>query len=161
MSVRRQLFRAHQAVGVVAGLVLVLSAVTGMLLVFREALGPGPPPQAPVVAQPLSLEALIATAQAAGPGDAVTDIGLPSAPDRPYVFYLDDDDETEVYLAGDGQVLGQRPTVGLTRTLFRLHTGEIFGSPGKVVNVAAGTALVVLVVTGGWMIAARRRRTGS
>ena len=155
---RRTYFKVHQAIGVGAAAVLLLAALTGMLLVFRGYFKGPRPPQAPVVEQPLALEALIERAVAAGPGDPVTDIGLPSAPDRPYLFYLDDDDETVVYLAGDGTVLAARKTAGgFTRTLFRLHTGEIVGTPGEALNFLGGAGLTVLVISGRMMIVSRRR----
>lgn len=158
MSARRLFFKLHQAVGIAAAAFLLLSALTGTVLVLRESLGEGPPPAAPVVERPLALEALIDRAVAAGPGDPVTDIGLPSAPDRPYQFWLDDDDETIVYLAGDGQVLGTRQTAhGLTRVLFRLHTGEIAGLAGETVTFLGGLSLLVLIATGLMMIVSRRR----
>lgn len=158
MSARRKLFKLHQAVGLAAALFLLLSALTGTLLVLRGSLGDGPPPRAPVVEQPLALEVLMARAVAAGPGDPVTDIALPGEPDRPYVFYLDDDDETVVYLAGDGTVLATRTTAGgLTRVLFRLHTGEIAGVAGETVTFLGGASLLILVTSGLMMIVSRRR----
>ena len=155
---RKTYFKVHQAIGVGVAAVLLLSALTGMLLVFRGYFKQDPPPRAPVVEQPLALEELIERAEAAGPGDPVTDIALPSAPDRPYEFFLDDDDETVVYLAGDGTVLAARTTAhGFTRTLVRLHTGEIAGTPGEALNFLGGAGLTVLVISGLMMIVSRRR----
>jgi uncharacterized iron-regulated membrane protein len=155
---RRGLFKVHQAVGLAGAALLAVSAVTGTLLVFRGALGAGPPPRAPEVARPLPLEALIERAVAAGPGDPVTDITLPLAAGEPYQLFLDDDDETVVYLAGDGAVLGTRATAhGLTRALFRLHTGEVIGTPGEALVVVGGASITALLVTGLAMWAARRR----
>lgn len=158
MSARRTFFKLHQAVGVAAAAFLLLSALTGTVLVLRDCFKEGPPPAAPVVERPLALEALVARAVAAGPGDPVTDIALPGEPDRPYQFFLDDDDETIVYLAGDGALLGTRKTAqGFTRTLFRLHTGEIAGLPGEALTFLGGLSLLVLVVSGLMMIVSRRR----
>ena len=158
MIARKTYFKWHQTIGVAAAAVLLMSALTGMLLVFRGYLKEGPPPAAPVVERPLALEALIERAVAAGPGDPVTDIALPMTPERPYVFFLDDDEETVVYLAGDGALLETRETAGgLTRTLFRLHTGEILGAPGEVINFLGGTSLVGLAISGLMMIVSRRR----
>ena len=158
MSARRKLFRVHQAVGVAAAAFLLLAALTGALLVFRGYFKPGPPPSAPVVARPLALEQLMAVAVAAGPGDPVTDITLPGAPDRPYEFFLDDDAETVVYLAGDGAVLGSRATAGgFTQFVFRLHTGEVAGTPGEALSFLGGASLVALVISGLSMIVSRRR----
>ncbi len=158
MISRKTYFKLHQAVGIGAAAFLLLAALTGTLLVLRGYLGPGPAPTAPVVERPLALEVLMQRAVAAGPGDPVTDIGLPGAPDRPYQFFLDDDDETVVYLAGDGTVLEARKTAqGLTRTLFRLHTGEIAGTPGEALSFLGGVAVVALVISGLMMIVSRRR----
>jgi uncharacterized iron-regulated membrane protein len=159
VSVRRRLFQVHQAVGLAAALVLLLTAVTGGILTFREYFKAGPPPRAPAVERPLQLEALIARAVAAGPGEPVTDITLPSEADDPYQFWLDDDAETVVYLAGDGAVLGSRTTRGTwMQWLFKLHTGAIGGTFGELVVFAGAVSLAGLGVTGVWMFAARRRR---
>lgn len=158
MITRRRLFKLHQAVGVGAAIFLLIVALTGAVLVFRGYFKPGPPPAAPAVERPLALEQLMARAVAAGPGDPVTDITLPGAPDRPYEFWLDDDAETVVFLAGDGTVLGSRTNEGgVMRTLFRLHTGEIAGTPGEVLNFLGGVSVVALVASGLWMIVSRRR----
>lgn len=159
MSIRRSLFKLHQTIGVAAVAMLLLASLTGAVLVFRASFKPGPPPRAPAVETPLALEELMARARAAGPGDPVTDITLPGDAGDPYEFWLDDDDDTVVYLAGDGTVLGSRTTKGgFTQFMFRLHTGSIAGTPGELLVFAGGVSLAVLGVTGVWMVAARRRR---
>jgi uncharacterized iron-regulated membrane protein len=159
VSVRRSLFKLHQTVGVAAAAVLLLTSVTGAVLVFRDSFKHGPPPRAPVIETPLALEALMARAVAAGPGDPVTDITLPGDDGDPYEFWLDDDAETVVFLAGDGTVLGSRTTAGgVTQWLFRLHTGAIAGTPGELLVFVGGLSLAALGVTGVWMVAARRRK---
>ena len=158
MSLRRRLFKLHRAVGVGVAAVLVITALTGTLLVLRDYLRAAPPPCAVASGEPLGLEALMARAVAVGPDELVTDISLPSEPGGHYRFYFDDDAETVVYLAGDGAVLETRVTAnGLTRWLFRLHTGEIAGPSGETVVFASGVGLLVLTVTGLLMTIARRR----
>ena len=148
MSLRRRLFKLHRAVGVGVAAVLVITALTGTLLVLRDYLRAAPPPCAVASGEPLGLEALMARAVAVGPDELVTH----------YRFYFDDDAETVVYLAGDGAVLETRVTAnGLTRWLFRLHTGEIAGPSGETVVFASGVGLLVLTVTGLLMTIARRR----
>lgn len=152
---RRTWFRLHQRTGVVLAAVLVLSAVTGVVLLFRAELAP-PRPTAPVVEHPLPLEALIERAVAEGDGSPATDVGLPLRPDQPYTVWLDDDAETEVYLAGDGRVVGTRTGAsGLTRLLFRLHTGELLGPLGTAVMLLAGLGLLGLVGSGLLMLWSR------
>jgi uncharacterized iron-regulated membrane protein len=161
MSLRRRLFKMHRAVGVGVASVLVITALSGALLVLRDYLRAAPPPCVVAVGEPLGLEALLARAVAVGPDDRVTDITLPGEGDESgghYVFYFDDDAETVVYLAGDGVLVDRRETAkGLTRWLFRLHTGEIAGPSGETVVFASAIGLLVLTVTGLLMSFARRR----
>lgn len=145
---RRAWFRVHQWVGLPSAAVLVLSAVTGLVLLFRAELSPARP-VAPVVGERLSLEELVVRGEAAGDGSPATDLGLPQAPEEPYTVWLDDDAETEVYLAADGRVLGMHQGAGsLTRVLFRLHTGELLGPLGTALMLAVGLCLLVLVTSG-------------
>jgi uncharacterized iron-regulated membrane protein len=152
---RRTWFRLHQWVGLGSAALLVLSAVTGLVLLFRAELAP-PRPVAPECGERLPLEQLVARAEAVGDGSPATDIGLPQAEGEPYTVWLDDDAETEVYLAADGRVLGTYAGAeGLTRTLFRLHTGELLGTTGKLLSLAAGFGLLTLVTSGLSMLWAR------
>lgn len=159
MSLRRQLFKIHRMVGIGAAAVLVVTALTGALLVLRGYLRPAPPPCVVATGEPLGLEALMARALAVGPDELVTDITLPDESGKPYVFYFDDDAETVVYLTSDGALIDKRETAnGLTRWLFRLHTGEIAGPSGETVVFASAIGLLVLTASGLLMTMARRRR---
>lgn len=158
MSLRRQLFKVHRLVGLGAAAVLVVTALSGALLVLRESLRPAPPPCVVATGAPLGLEALMARAAALGPDELITDITLPGESGGPYVFYFDDDAETVVYLTSDGALIDKRVTAnGLTRWLFRLHTGEIAGTPGETVVFGSAVALLVLTASGLMMSFVRRR----
>lgn len=152
---RRTWFRLHSWVGLGSAALLVLSAATGLVLLFRAELSP-PRPQAPVCSERLPLEQLVARAEAVGDGSPATDIGLPQGEREPYTVWLDDDAETEVYLAADGRVLGTRAGAeGLLRVLFRLHTGELLGPVGTVLMLVVGVGLLALVGSGLSMLWAR------
>ncbi|MDC0674126.1 PepSY domain-containing protein [Nannocystis sp. ncelm1] len=160
MSMRRRLFKLHQTVGAGLAAVFAVIALTGAMLVFRGC-AKVPPPTAPVIDQPLALEALLARAQREAGDEVITDIGLATEPDAPWVFWLDDDDETVLYLAGDGSLIERRRTAGgLTQLLFKLHTGEIVGLPGQAAALLAGLGMLALVATGLGMIVSRRRSRG-
>lgn len=153
---RRTLFRLHNATGLAAALVLVLSALTGGVLVFRGALHVAPP-TAPIVEQHLSLEQIVAAAEREG-GAPVTDLGLPQAPEEPYHAWLDDDAETELWLDGEGRVLARHEAASsLTRWLFRIHTGELLGPVGQALMLLAALALCGLAWSGVGMWWSRRR----
>ncbi|MCA9717635.1 MAG: PepSY domain-containing protein [Myxococcales bacterium] len=155
---RRAHFRWHQAVGLSIGLLAVIIAVSGSILVFRDQLKQ-PPPAAPIVETPISLDALVERAVAAGDGSPATDLAIPQEPGAAYRVWLDDDAETLVFLDGRGEVLETRSTAGgLTRWVFKLHTGELIGTPGRALALLTGVGLCVLAYTGAAMIVSRRRR---
>jgi uncharacterized iron-regulated membrane protein len=154
---RKHLFKAHNAVGLAILVVVLVSAVTGGILTFRDQLS-RPPPPAPVVAEHLPLEQILARAEAAGDGSPATDVSLALAPEQAYLVWLDDDAETEVYLDGAGNVLETRSgKAGLTRWLFRLHTGQLLGVVGQILMLSAALGLCLLAGTGLGMWWSRRR----
>lgn len=155
---RRTLFRWHHIFGLWAGIVLLIISVTGLLLTFRSQLRT-PTPNARPTAEPLSLPKLLHRVEQDQEGTKVTDIHLPEEPDEPYEFYLDDDDETLIFVDGQGQILERRKTAqGFTRILLQIHTGEMFGIPGQGVATLAGLSLCLLIYTGVAMYLRRRKK---
>lgn len=158
MTMRAALLRWHRRIGVTVAILLLLSACTGAVLLFRAQLVPARPRVEPVDT-PVSLEAIVAAGVAAGDGSPATDLGLPEQPTDPYVVWLDDDAETEIYLDGRARVVGHRAGAeGITRTLFQLHTGELFGPLGTVLSLFAAIGLVALACSGTYSVLARMRR---
>lgn len=160
---RKTYFKLHNSAGLALALFVVLSAITGALLTFRGQIntleqGAFERPTAPVVAEHLSLEAIVAKAEAAGDGSPATDISLALEPTDPYLVWLDDDDETEVYLDGAGEVLATRKTKkGLTRLIFQLHTGELLGLAGQGLMLVTALGLLALAWSGVAMWWSRRK----
>ena len=154
---RKTYFQLHNALGLALALLVVVSATTGAVLTFRGALG-FEPPRAPEVAEHLPLEQILEKAVAAGDGSPATDLSLPLEPTDPYHVWLDDDAETEVWLDGSGAVLATRQGgEGLTRVLFRLHTGELLGWFGQGLMLATALGLLGLAWSGVSMWWSRRR----
>jgi uncharacterized iron-regulated membrane protein len=152
---RRSLFKLHNTLGLTAAVLVLLSAITGGILLFRDALS-FVPPEAPVIAEHLPLEAIVLAAEQAGEAP-VTDLGLPQAPEQAYHAWIDDDAETELWLDGEGNVLARREgKAGLTRWLFRLHTGELLGVFGQILMVCVALGLCVLAWSGVSMWWSRR-----
>jgi uncharacterized iron-regulated membrane protein len=158
MTVRAALLRWHRRIGITVAVLLLLSACTGAVLLFRTQLVPDKPRAQPV-ARHVSLEAIVAAGVAAGDGSPATDLGLPGAPDDPYTLWLDDDDETEVYLDGNANVIGRRAGAhGFTRVIFQLHTGELLGPVGTVLSLVGALGLLALATSGSITLIARLRR---
>lgn len=154
---RKSLFKLHNTVGLAIVVLVLISALTGTVLTFRAQLS-YQPPTAPVVAEHLSLEQLVARAESVGDGSPATDIQIAIEPEQPYLVWLDDDAETEVYLDGAGNVLATREGLsGLTRVLFRIHTGQLLGVFGQALMVAAALGLCLLGWSGFAMWRSRRR----
>lgn len=155
MNLRGRLLVWHRTIGLCIAALVLLSAVTGVVLLFREQLG-AVRPKVDVVQRHVTLETIVAAGVAAGDGSPATDIGLPGGPDEAYVVWLDDDDETEIYLDGAARVVGRHAGAqGLTRMLFRLHTGELLGPLGMLLSLVTALGLLVLVGSGSY-VALRR-----
>jgi uncharacterized iron-regulated membrane protein len=148
----------HRRVGLLIAALVVLSAVTGGILVFRDRFERSKPAVDPV-AVPLSIEQIVAVAVAAGDGSPATDIGLPQSPTEPYTVWLGDDAETEIYLDGRGRIVGQRRgEEKFTRWMFRIHTGEAFGPAGTWLSMLVCIGLIALAGSGPAVALARARR---
>ncbi|MCA9662045.1 MAG: PepSY domain-containing protein [Myxococcales bacterium] len=153
----------HRRVGVGVALFVLVVTSSGILLLFRDQLREPIPKATPTTAT-ISLDAVVASAVAHG-GAPATDVTMPAAPDEPYRVWIDDDDETLVFVDGRGEVLGARATrTGLTRLLFALHTGELLGGLGWALALATGLSMLTLALSGAVMASARwgrrRRRRG-
>lgn len=161
MKIRSLIFWLHLTAGVVAGVVVLIMSVTGVLLTYekqmvawaeRSPLAAAPSPDAPRV----PIELLIASARQA----------RPSATPATLMFRADRDEPVSVALGRDGQLLlnaytGQvigEGAVGL-RAFFRSVTdwhrwlaasGE-YRSTGKAVTGACNLAFLVLVVSGAYL----------
>lgn len=148
--------RLHRRVGVVIALFTATIAITGVLLSFRGSLRAVDPVAEPVAEAP-SIDALIVRAEAIGAAP-VTDVTMPSSPTDPYRFWIDDDDETLIFLDGRGDLLGRRPTKGgVMQFLFAVHTGEVLGGAGVAISVFTGLSLLWLIVSGLLMARVRAR----
>lgn len=158
MKLRGLLLVWHRRVGLVIAAFVVLTAITGGILVFRDRFDRSKPKAEPV-ATPLPLEEIVAIAVASGDGSPATDIGLPQSETEPYTVWLDDDAETEVYLDGRGKIVGQRRgEEKFTRWMFRIHTGEAFGPAGTWLSLLVGIGLIGLATSGTSVALARARR---
>ncbi|HGG58004.1 MAG TPA: hypothetical protein ENK31_09445, partial [Nannocystis exedens] len=138
---RRAYWLLHRRIGLVAALFALIVSLSGVALLFRAELRE-PLPRAPAVTVPSRLDLIVERAVRFG-GAPATDITLPSAASEPYQVWLDDEDETLVFLDGKGRVLGSRASRrGLTRMIFDLHTGAWLGGFGTLLSGLLGLTLV-------------------
>jgi uncharacterized iron-regulated membrane protein len=175
----------HRAVGAGVSAVLILLAVTGALLVwkepFRDALGTvtaverKPTPKVAEVPgrAMLPVDTLVASAQAAQGGAALQQLRFSSG-ERVVAVYLDGthtvrpDGTSQIYYnAYDGRELGRYVAGELSGAtefidwIYTVHIGLWGGVPTKLVMLIEGLLLAGLGLTGPWLWwsrAARRRR---
>lgn len=185
----RATYDIHRAVGFYASALLLLAGVTGASLVFPKAferaafvltataapVRPSPPPSAAIAdgSPSLAVDSLLAIAERAQPGGAVSYLYLPTAPGQTF--------DVRKRLPGErhpngksfvhveprtGRVLGvedgSRAPRGakLYSILYPLHIGILGGTPTRLLAVAVGLSLPLLACTGGliWWRRGRRRR---
>lgn len=154
-ALARAAFYIHLWIGVLATVLFLTLAVTGILLNHKKALGfqPGPENAAPAPLEAsLPLAALADRARAAHPdGPAAPIDRMDVRPDDGLVkVRFEDDATTEISLAlDDGRVLTSAPREDVF--LEKLHSGEIFGDGWILLSDGAAAGLLFLTMTGLWI----------
>ena len=158
MSLRKAIFWVHLAVGVTAGAVILMLAVTGVILTYEAQLNRWAlrdylaDPPGPGIA-PLGLDDLIARVTGGQPADAVTSVALHRDPLEPAVVELDGG--ATVYIdrfTGDRLGDGNTRTRRFLRSVMYWHRwfaleGE-YRIIGRTVVAAANVGFLFLIVSG-------------
>ena len=158
MSLRKAIFWVHLAVGVTAGSVILMLAVTGVILTYEAQLNrwalrdyradpPGPG------ATPLGLDELVARVTGGQPADVVTSVALHRDPLEPAVVELDGGATVFVdRFTGDRLGDGNTRTRRFLRSVMYLHRwfaleGE-YRIIGRTVVAVANLGFLFLLVSG-------------
>ena len=158
MSLRKAIFWVHLAVGVTAGVVILMLAVTGVILTYEAQLNrwalrdyradpPGPG------AAPLGLDELITRVTGGQPADAVTSVALHRDPLEPAVVELDGGATVFVdRFTGDRLGDGNTRTRRFLRSVMYWHRwfaleGE-YRIIGRTVVAVANLGFLFLIVSG-------------
>jgi uncharacterized iron-regulated membrane protein len=153
-GVREFLRVLHRVLGLGAGMVLIITGLTGSALVFRQEIDRALNPHLLVVApaaERAPLQAVLDRVVASHPGDeAPARIRMPQRADGSYEFWLGAAPSRYVYADPyTGRLLGtRRPTEFLTGWLFLLHSHMLAGEVGHVVAGVAGLILIFLGISG-------------
>ncbi|WP_374596763.1 PepSY-associated TM helix domain-containing protein [Sphingosinicella sp.] len=169
---------AHRAIGAAIGIVLVMSGVTGALLIHRAALQP----YLPVVPRPkfevaLSqaplrpVDTLLADARARHGPLPLREVRFSGAAGQVVALYFQDETSRRpnatrqyFYNAYEGIELGRYEPAALPPMntaydwLFTIHTGKAGGLVGRLVVLAAGLSLVFFAGSGVWLWFSARRQ---
>lgn len=143
----------HRVLGLAAGLVLVVSGLTGSALVFRHEIDIALNPELLRVAPAESrapLQPMLDAIRARHPDAAPTRLRMPRDAGGTYEFWLGAAPERYVYTDPyRGTLLGDRaPEEFLTGWLFLLHSHLLSGEAGHTLAGAAALVLVLLSLTG-------------
>lgn len=155
----RDLARAlHRVLGLAAGIFLVIAGLSGSALVFRaeidRALNPhllvATPAATSPAPSPAPLQPALERVARLYPGEPVTRVRAPQAPDGTWELWLGDAPTRYVYVdPWRGTVLGaRRPTEFLAGWLFLLHSRLLAGEPGHLVAGVVALLLVALSFSG-------------
>jgi uncharacterized iron-regulated membrane protein len=119
MRIRRVIFNFHLYMGLTAGLFLVLSGLTGSMIVFREEIETLIHPewmQADVGSRRTSLQTVLDTVKRAYPEDKLLSVRMPRAPQQTYLLKMNNAHGLFVYADPySGRLLAD---IGRTRRLW-------------------------------------------
>lgn len=142
----------HRYLGLIVGAVMVVTSVTGSVLVFRHEIDAWLNPDLLHVTprgETVSIDEVTASVRRTFPGDAPRLIQLPTDEHRPYKVWLAETGRHVFVDPYDGAVLGSRgEREGLMGWLFALHVDLLAGPIGSWIVGLSGFALFALILTG-------------
>ena len=154
MNPRRILLWLHRWVGVVAGLVILVAAVTGLLIVIERPLNrwlsPELYPQKSADGACAPVEQALAVLREKFPEARVDGIGLPRGGRDALMLFAGQ--RVTHFDPASGELLGSRPRrTGFTQTLVKLHVNLLAGPAGGTVVVVATILTIGLALSGLWL----------
>lgn len=153
MTARRFVFKLHLYTGLLVGLLLMVSGLTGSVLVFREELEALAQPDLHVTAQQgerIAVEAVLQTVRRAYPADQPFAIRMPRTPQQTYLVKLNNAHDLFVYVdPHNGSILGaHRQDQSVLGWISLLHTELLAGEAGETAIGIGSLLLLGLCVTG-------------
>lgn len=144
----------HRVLGLTAGLVLIVSGLTGSALVFRAEIDRALNPRllrVPPAAERAPLQAILDAVARTYPAEPTTRVRMPQRADGTYELWVGAAPTRYVYADPyrEGAILGaRRPTEFLTGWIFLLHSRLLSGEAGHAVAGVAALLLVVISASG-------------
>lgn len=154
MNLRQTLLWLHRWVGLVAGLVIFVAAVSGALIVIEHPihrwLEPSLYPAQPATGARTPVENSLAVLREKHPEMRVEGIGLPRGGRDPLMLFAGN--RVVHFDPSSGEMLGSRlRRTGFTQTLVKLHTNLLAGPAGGTVVVIATMLTIALALSGLWL----------
>ncbi|RFC40180.1 MAG: putative iron-regulated membrane protein [Candidatus Nitrotoga sp. CP45] len=153
MTVRKVVSKLHLYTGLAIGLLLVVSGLTGSMLVFREEIETLVYPElmntVPRDAR-VSLPMVLETVQHAHPEDKPVFIRMPRSPEQTYLIKMNNAHDLFVYVDPyNGKILGEhRQEDTFTGWIALLHTELLSGERGEIILGVSALLLIGMSITG-------------
>lgn len=153
MKLRRVIFNFHLYLGLTAGLILVLSGLTGSMVVFREEIETLAFPQlmdTTVRDAQVPFQAVLDTVQDTYPEDRIFSVRMPRTPRQTYQVRMNNTHDLLVYADPySGKILGaHREKDTVIGWIALLHHDLLIGEAGKNILGASALLLVFISITG-------------
>ncbi|MGH8684577.1 MAG: PepSY-associated TM helix domain-containing protein [Nitrosospira sp.] len=153
MKIRRVVFNFHLYIGLAAGLFLVLSGLTGSMIVFREEIETLAHPELMETAghgERAPVQAVLNAVRHTYPQDKLLSVRMPRTPQQTYLLKMNDAHGLFVYADPySGKLLGAfRQEDTFMGWIALLHTELLIGERGKNILGASALLLICMGVTG-------------
>lgn len=153
MKARRVIFNLHLYTGLATGLFLVLSGLTGSMIVFREEIEEFTYPELMETAvrdERVPLQTVLNIVKRAYPKDRVFSLRMPRTPQQTYLLKMNDAHGLFVYVNPySGKLLGaHRQEDTFMGWIALMHTELLIGENGKTIVGVSALLLLCMCVTG-------------
>ncbi|SCY04213.1 Uncharacterized iron-regulated membrane protein [Nitrosospira sp. Nl5] len=153
MKIRRVIFNFHLYIGLAAGLFLVLSGLTGSMIVFREEIETLAHPELMETAghgERTPVQTVLNAVRHTYPQDRLLSVRMPRTPQQTYLLKMNDAHGLFVYADPySGELLGAvRQEDTFMGWIALLHTELLIGERGKNILGASALLLICMIVTG-------------
>lgn len=153
MKIRRIIFNFHLYLGLASGLILVLSGLTGSMIVFREEIETLAHPElmdTTVRDARVPFQTVLYTVQDTYPEDKIFSVRMPRTPQQTYQVRMNNAHDLLVYADPySGKILGaHRQEDTLIGWIALLHNDLLIGESGKNILGASALLLIVISITG-------------
>jgi uncharacterized iron-regulated membrane protein len=156
---RKILFNMHCYAALFVGLFVVITGITGSIMAFEDDLDRLFNPKLFKVAQqgsPLPVAGMLAAAEAAYPGQKITNLRLPQGPTDVASFGVRG--SKQAFLNPyNGQIVGERAGATALGTIHQIHLRLLMGKPGAAVVAGVTGVLLFLVLSGIYLWWPRKR----
>lgn len=153
MKIRRIVFNVHLYIGLAAGLFLVLSGLTGSMIVFREEIEALLHPElmeTAVNGERVPLQTVLNAAREAYPDDTILSVRMPRTPEQTYLLKMNEPHGLFVYADPySGKLLGaHRQEDTFMGWVALVHTELLIGEAGETILGVSALLLICMSVTG-------------